>query len=222
VKAGLLVDPLSITMALFITGVGALIHLYSVGYMHGDGSYPRFFVYLNLFAFSMLVLVLADSFLLSFLGWEGVGACSYFLISFWFDRDAAASAGKKAFVTNRVGDIGFMLAMFLMFATFGSLQYSSVLGHAGTLGHTTATAIALLLFLGAVGKSAQLPLYVWLPDAMEGPTPVSALIHAATMVTAGVYMVARSNVLYAHAPRALEAVAVVGCITAFFAASIAL
>src|SRR5437773_4070889 len=209
-------------MALFITGVGALIHLYSVGYMHGDEGYARFFVYLNLFAFSMLVLVLADSFLLSFLGWEGVGACSYFLISFWFERDTAASAGKKAFVTNRVGDFGFMIAMFLMFSALGSLQYGVVLTGAATLSKTTATAIALLLFLGAVGKSAQLPLYVWLPDAMEGPTPVSALIHAATMVTAGVYIVARSNVLYAGAPEALEIVGAIGGATAFFAATIAL
>ena len=221
VKVGFLADPLSMTMALFVTGVGALIHLYSIGYMRGDGRYPTFFVYMNLFAFSMLMLVLSDSFLLTFLGWEGVGACSYFLISFWFDRDTAASAGKKAFVTNRVGDIGFMLAMFLMFATFGSLQYSSVLGHAGTLSHTTATAIALLLFLGAVGKSAQLPLYVWLPDAMEGPTPVSALIHAATMVTAGVYLMARVNPILALAPGALTLIAVVGAVTALFAATVA-
>jgi len=221
VKAGLLVDPLSITMALFITGVGALIHLYSVGYMHGDESYPRFFVYLNLFAFSMLVLVLADSFLLSFLGWEGVGACSYFLISFWFERDTAASAGKKAFVTNRVGDFGFMIAMFLMFSALGSLQYGVVLTGAATLSKTTATAIALLLFLGAVGKSAQLPLYVWLPDAMEGPTPVSALIHAATMVTAGVYLMCRISPILVLAPGALTIIATVGALTALFAATIA-
>ena len=221
VKAGLLVDPLSITMALFITGVGALIHLYSVGYMHGDESYPRFFVYLNLFAFSMLVLVLADSFLLSFLGWEGVGACSYFLISFWFERDTAASAGKKAFVTNRVGDFGFMIAMFLMFSALGSLQYGVVLTGAATLTKTTATAIALLLFLGAVGKSAQLPLYVWLPDAMEGPTPVSALIHAATMVTAGVYLMCRISPILVLAPGALTIIATVGALTALFAATIA-
>src|SRR5213082_3580462 len=176
---------------------------------------------MNLFVFSMLMLVLGDNFLVTFLGWEGVGACSYFLISFWFDRDTAASAGKKAFVTNRVGDIGFMLAMFLMFATFGSLQYSSVLGHAGTLSHTTATAIALLLFLGAVGKSAQLPLYVWLPDAMEGPTPVSALIHAATMVTAGVFLLCRVSPLLAQVPNVGTVIAIVGAVTALFAASIA-
>jgi NADH-quinone oxidoreductase subunit L len=208
-------------MALFITGVGALIHLYSVGYMHGDEDYPKFFVYLNLFAFSMLVLVLADNFLLSFLGWEGVGACSYFLIAFWFHRDTAASAGKKAFVTNRVGDFGFMIAMFLMFSALGSLQYSAVFAGAETLTKTTATAIALLLFLGAVGKSAQLPLYVWLPDAMEGPTPVSALIHAATMVTAGVYLMCRINPILELAPGALTIIAAVGAATAFFAATVA-
>src|SRR5207248_3338241 len=216
------VDTLSMTMAAFVTGVGTLIHMYAIGYMHGDDRYPTFFVYMNLFAFSMLVLVLADSFLFTFLGWEGVGACSYFLISFWFERNTAAVAGKKAFVTNRVGDFGLLLAMFLIFATFGSLQYGSVFAHLGSASSGTLTAIAFLLFLGAVGKSAQLPLYVWLPDAMEGPTPVSALIHAATMVTAGVYMVARSNVLYASAPQALEVVGAIGCVTAFFAATIAL
>jgi len=221
VKAGLLLDPLSITMALFITGVGALIHLYSIGYMRGDEGYARFFVYLNLFAFSMLVLVLADNFLFSFLGWEGVGACSYFLISFWFERDTAASAGKKAFVTNRVGDFGFLIAMFLMFSALGSLQYGVVFAGAGVLTKTTATAISLLLFLGAVGKSAQLPLYVWLPDAMEGPTPVSALIHAATMVTAGVYLMCRVNPILQLAPGALTVIATVGALTALFAATVA-
>jgi len=221
VEAGLLVDPLSVTMALFVTGVGALIHLYSIGYMHGDERYHQFFVYLNLFAFSMLVLVLADSFLLTFLGWEGVGACSYFLISFWFERPTAAVAGKKAFVTNRIGDFGFMLAMFLIFATFGTLQYTEVFGASEELREGTATAIALLLFLGAVGKSAQLPLYVWLPDAMEGPTPVSALIHAATMVTAGVFLMVRVNPILDLAPDALTLIAVVGAATALFAATIA-
>ena len=221
VHVGFLVDPLSVTMALFVTGVGALIHLYSVGYMHGDERYPTFFVYLNLFAFSMLMLVLADSFLLTFLGWEGVGACSYFLISFWFERDSAATAGKKAFVTNRIGDFGFMLAMFLIFATFGSLNYVPVLEGASDLTKGTATAIALLLFVGAVGKSAQLPLYVWLPDAMEGPTPVSALIHAATMVTAGVFLMVRVNPILDMAPGALTLIAVIGALTAFFAATIA-
>ena len=221
VHVGFLVDPLSVTMALFVTGVGALIHLYSVGYMHGDERYPTFFVYLNLFAFAMLMLVLSDSFLLTFLGWEGVGACSYFLISFWFERPSAASAGKKAFVINRVGDFGFMVAMFLIFATFGSLNYVPVLDGAHDLTKGTATAIALLLFVGAVGKSAQLPLYVWLPDAMEGPTPVSALIHAATMVTAGVFLMVRVNPILDLAPGALTLIAVIGALTAFFAATIA-
>jgi NADH-quinone oxidoreductase subunit L len=223
VKAGLLADPLSMTMVLFVTGIGTLIHLYSIGYMHGDARFPTFFTYLNLFVFSMLVLILADNFLLMFLGWEGVGACSYFLISFWFERDSAASAGKKAFVTNRVGDFGFMLAMFLLFATLGSLQYANVLNPdtAQTLSKGTATAITLLFFVGAAGKSAQLPLYVWLPDAMEGPTPVSALIHAATMVTAGVYLMARLNPILALAPTTLTVIAIVGAVTALFAATIA-
>jgi len=221
VDVGFLVDPLSVTMALFVTGVGTLIHIYSVGYMHGDERYPTFFVYLNLFAFSMLVLVLADSFLLTFLGWEGVGACSYFLVSFWFERPSAATAGKKAFVTNRVGDFGFMVAMFLIFATFGTLQYVPVLQGASGLAHGTATAIALLLFLGAVGKSAQLPLYIWLPDAMEGPTPVSALIHAATMVTAGVFLMVRINPILSLAPGAMTLIATIGALTALFAATIA-
>ena len=220
-KASLLVDPLSVTMALFVTGVGALIHLYSIGYMHGDERYHRYFVYLNLFAFSMLVLVLADNFLVTFVGWEGVGACSYLLISFWFERDRPAAAGKKAFVVNRIGDFGFMIAMFLLFATFGTLEYEGVLHEVGSAAHGTVTAIALLLFLGACGKSAQLPLYVWLPDAMEGPTPVSALIHAATMVTAGVYLMVRVSPLLAEAETALTVVAVVGVATAFFAATIA-
>jgi len=219
--AGFLVDPLSVTMALFVTGVGSLIHLYAVGYMHGDERFPKFFVYLNLFAFSMLMLVLADNFLVTFLGWEGVGACSYFLISFWFERDTASSAGVKAFVTNRIGDFGFMVAMFLIFATLGSLQYTTVFAEAETLTRTTATAIALLLFVGACGKSAQLPLYVWLPDAMEGPTPVSALIHAATMVTAGVFLMVRVNPILELAPAALTIIAIVGVLTAFFAATIA-
>ncbi len=221
VHVGFLVDPLSVTMALFVTGVGALIHLYSIGYMHGDERYPTFFVYLNLFAFSMLMLVLSDSFLLTFLGWEGVGACSYFLIAFWFERPTAATAGKKAFVTNRIGDFGFMLAMFLIFSTFGSLNYGPVLEGAHELTKGTATAIALLLFVGAVGKSAQLPLYVWLPDAMEGPTPVSALIHAATMVTAGVFLMVRVNPILELAPGALTLIATIGALTAFFAATIA-
>jgi NADH-quinone oxidoreductase subunit L len=221
VKASLLVDPLSITMCLFVTGVGTLIHLYSIGYMRGDPRYSRFFVYLNLFAFSMLMLVLGDNLLITFLGWEGVGACSYFLISFWFERESAAVAGKKAFVTNRVGDFGFLIATFLTFGAFGSLTYHEFLPKAGTASHTTLVAIALLLFLGACGKSAQLPLYVWLPDAMEGPTPVSALIHAATMVTAGVYLMARMSPLLHFTPHVLDLVAWVGAITALFAATIA-
>ncbi|MDQ3978582.1 MAG: NADH-quinone oxidoreductase subunit L [Actinomycetota bacterium] len=220
VDVGLLVDPLSITMALFVTGVGSLIHLYAIGYMHGDERYSKFFVYMNLFAFSMLVLVLADSFLLTFLGWEGVGVCSYFLISFWFERDTAAVAGKKAFVTNRIGDFGFMVAMFLIFASLGSLQYAAM-EEAETLSKTTATAIALLLFLGAAGKSAQLPLYVWLPDAMEGPTPVSALIHAATMVTAGVFLMARVNPILDLSDPAMTLIATIGVLTALFAATVA-
>jgi NADH-quinone oxidoreductase subunit L len=219
VDAALLVDPLSITMALFVTGVGALIHLYAIGYMHGDDKYPKFFVYLNLFAFSMLMLVLGSSMLVAFLGWEGVGACSYFLISFWFDRPAAAAAGKKAFVTNRVGDVGFMLAMSLTFVTIHSLNFADL--NSATLTKSTATGIALLLFVGACGKSAQLPLYVWLPDAMEGPTPVSALIHAATMVTAGVYLMCRVAPVIHQAPAVSTVIAVVGVLTAFVAATIA-
>ena len=185
VDAAFLADPLSITMALFVTGIGTLIHLYAIGYMHGDPKFSKFFIYLNLFAFSMLMLVLGENLLVTFLGWEGVGTCSYFLISFWHTRDSAATAGKKAFVTNRVGDWGVMTAMFLAFASVGTLSYKGINDAAigGTLSHVTATAIALMLFVGACGKSAQLPLYLWLPDAMEGPTPVSALIHAATMVT---------------------------------------
>ena len=219
VDAALLIDPLSITMALFVTGVGTLIHLYSIGYMHGDEKYSQFFVYLNLFAFSMLMLVLGSSMLVAFLGWEGVGACSYLLISFWFDRPTAAAAGKKAFVTNRVGDVGFMLTMSLVFVTIGSLDFTA-LAHA-EFAEVTATGIALLLFLGACGKSAQLPLYIWLPDAMEGPTPVSALIHAATMVTAGVYLMARTAPVLAQAPDAATVIAIIGVATAFVAATIA-
>jgi NADH-quinone oxidoreductase subunit L len=225
VNAALLIDPLSMTMALFVTGVGTLIVLYSLGYMHGDPRFPRFFVLLNLFLFSMLCLVLADNFLFSFLGWEGVGFCSYQLISFWFERERPPAAGKKAFVTNRVGDFGFMIGMFLIFNHFGSLTYRQVFapltGAPGVLASVTATGIALMLFLGAAGKSAQLPLYVWLPDAMEGPTPVSALIHAATMVTAGVYLMARIAPILHYAPDALTVVAVVGAATALYAATIA-
>jgi NADH-quinone oxidoreductase subunit L len=226
VNFALQIDPLSVTMALFVTGVGSLIHLYSIGYMHGDERFPRFFVLMNLFMFSMLCLVMADNFLFSFLGWEGVGFCSYQLVSFWFERDRPPAAGKKAFVTSRVGDFGFLIGMFLIFAHFGSLNYTNVFsglsaGHPGALAEVTATGIALMLFLGAVGKSAQLPLFLWLPDAMEGPTPVSALIHAATMVTAGVYLMSRISPILHYAPDAQTTIAVVGAVTALFAATIA-
>ncbi|MCI0531871.1 MAG: NADH-quinone oxidoreductase subunit L [candidate division Zixibacteria bacterium] len=222
---GFLVDPLSIVMMLVVTGVGFLIHVYSVGYMHHDNGYYRYFAYLNLFTFSMLVLVMADNFLFMFLGWEGVGLCSYLLIGFWFEKQSASEAGKKAFVVNRIGDFGFLLAMAMIFWTAGSLNFAEVFENAPELylaGGGTITAITLLLFLGATGKSAQIPLYVWLPDAMEGPTPVSALIHAATMVTAGVYMVVRCNLLFTLAPASLQIVAIVGAVTAIFAASIGL
>ena len=224
VDLGFLADPLSITMALFVTGVGSLIHLYSIGYMHGDKGFPRFFVYLNLFVFSMLMLVLVSNLLVTFLGWEGVGACSYWLISFWFKDEANASAGKKAFVTNRIGDWGFMVAMFLAFASIGSINYADLTASAqsGDLAAVTATGIGLLLFVGACGKSAQMPLYLWLPDAMAGPTPVSALIHAATMVTSGVFLMTRVNpILAAGYDWAPEVIAWVGAITALFAATIA-
>ena len=223
VDFGFLVDPLSITMALFITGVGALIHLYSIGYMSHDEKFSKFFIYLNLFAGSMLLLVLGNNLLLTFLGWEGVGTCSYLLISFWFSNEANASAGKKAFVTNRIGDFGFMLAMFLCFQAFGTLQYDGILEHVGSVAPVTVTAIAALLFLAACGKSAQLPLYVWLPDAMAGPTPVSALIHAATMVTSGVFLMTRMSPLLAHGYTWLpNLIAIVGAATAIFAATIAI
>jgi len=227
-SAGFLLDQLSGLMILIVTGVGLLIHIYSVGYMaHEDGVY-RYFSYLNLFMFSMLTLVLANNYLLMFVGWEGVGLCSYLLIGFYFHRKSATDAGKKAFIVNRVGDFGFILAVSLIFWTFGSVDYQGVFGLAasspieaiGSIGPVTAA--CLLMLLGATGKSAQIPLYVWLPDAMEGPTPVSALIHAATMVTAGVYMVARSAALFNMAPTAMMTVAIVGATTALFAASIAL
>ena len=221
VDIAFLVDPLSITMCLFVTGIGALIHLYSIGYMKGDPNFSKFFVYLNLFIASMLLLVLGDNLLLTFLGWEGVGACSYLLISFWFTDEANASAGKKAFVVNRIGDAGFMLGTFLVWTTVGSLEYLEIGAAASTIAAGTATAIALLFFLGAVGKSAQLPLFVWLPDAMAGPTPVSALIHAATMVTAGVYLITRLNPIMVEAGWANDVVAWVGAITALVAATIA-
>jgi NADH-quinone oxidoreductase subunit L len=224
VDLAFLADPLSITMCLFVTGIGSLIHLYAVGYMHGDPRFSKFFLYLNLFAFSMLMLVLGENLLVTFLGWEGVGTCSYFLISFWHERDSAATAGKKAFVTNRVGDWGVMIAMFLAFQAVGTLSYHGINAAAtsGALSKGTATAIAVMLFVGACGKSAQLPLYLWLPDAMEGPTPVSALIHAATMVTAGVFLMVRVNpVLHAASSWAPTLIATVGCVTALFAATIA-
>ena len=223
VNAALLVNPLSIIMVLFVTGIATLIHIFAIGYMHGDPRFSRFFTYLNLFVFSMLMLVLADNFVLMFLGWEGVGACSYLLISFWFEKDSAATAGKKAFVVNRIGDFGLMGAMFLIFQNTGSLQYNQVFRVIEEKGMSTgtATAICALLFVGACGKSAQLPLYVWLPDAMEGPTPVSALIHAATMVTAGVYLMVRVHPLLELAPNVMTVVAWVGALTALFAATIA-
>ncbi len=225
VNAGFMLDPLSSVMTLVITGVGALIHFYSMGYMHGDRGVVRYFIYLNLFIFFMLTLVLGDNFLVLFVGWEGVGLCSYLLIGFWFERKSACEAGKKAFVVNRVGDFFFLLALFMILGVFGTLDFAEVFGRApSTLaaGGGVVTAICLLLFAGAVGKSAQIPLYVWLPDAMEGPTPVSALIHAATMVTAGVYVVARSYVFFELSPIAMSVVAVVGALTLLLAASIAL
>jgi NADH-quinone oxidoreductase subunit L len=222
VDVGLLLDPLSMAMVLFITGIAALIHLYSIGYMHGDSRYPQFFLYLNLFVFSMLVLVLGNNLLLTFVGWEGVGTCSYLLISFWFEKGANASAGKKAFITNRVGDWGFMVGMFATFFAFGSITYTEFLPLAPGLAATTATFIAGMLFIGAIGKSAQIPLFVWLPDAMAGPTPVSALIHAATMVTAGVYLLCRVNpVLGSSYDWLPETIAWIGAITALLAATIA-
>jgi len=215
-------DPLTAVMLLVVTGVGFLIHVYSIGYMHDDPGYARYFAYLNLFVFSMTMLVLAGNFLLLYLFWEAVGLCSYLLIGFWYTRPAAVQAGKKAFVVNRVGDFGFGLAVMWLWLALGTLDYGEVFARAGELPPATATAIALLLFMGACGKSAQLPLHTWLPDAMEGPTPVSALIHAATMVTAGVYMVARSHALFERSGVALEVVAWVGVVTALFAATIAL
>ena len=228
IKFSYLVDQLSIVMTLVVTGVGFLIHVYSIGYMHGDKGFFRFFSYLNLFIFAMLNLVLADNFLVLFLGWEGVGLCSYLLIGFWYDRKfekmTTADAAKKAFIVNRIGDFGFLIAMFLIFLNFQSLNFDTVFSKAETwnIGNPTITIITLLLFLACTGKSAQIPLYVWLPDAMAGPTPVSALIHAATMVTAGVYLVARSSVLFALSPYTLEVIAIVAILTAFMAATIGL
>jgi NADH-quinone oxidoreductase subunit L len=232
VTVGFLIDQLSAIMLIVVTSISTLIFIYSIGYMHGDGGYYRFFAYLSLFVFSMLVLVMANNFLLMYFGWEAVGLCSYFLIGFWFHKKSAGDAGKKAFIVNRFGDFGFGLGVILIFLTFGSLDYMQVFGQAGTIvGQTInlfgydvelVTLICLLLFCGAVGKSAQIPLHVWLPDAMEGPTPVSALIHAATMVTAGVFMVARCNPLFSMSATAMNTVAIVGGVTAIFAATIAL
>jgi NADH-quinone oxidoreductase subunit L len=228
---GLRLDPLSSLMLLVVTGVGFLIHVYSIAYMHEEprGGYARFFSYLNLFCFFMLVLVLGSNFLVMFVGWEGVGLCSYLLIGFWYEKKSASDAGKKAFITNRIGDWGFILGMFLVFFTFGTLDFRAVADAAAAMPIETRAAgfgvlslICVLLFVGATGKSAQIPLYVWLPDAMEGPTPVSALIHAATMVTAGVYMVARNAVLFEHAPMVMTVVAIVGALTALMAATIGL
>jgi NADH-quinone oxidoreductase subunit L len=218
-------DRLSLVMLMVVTGVGFLIHIYSVGYMAEDPSYARFFTYLNLFMFFMLTLILASNYLLMFIGWEGVGLASYLLIGFWFTKDSAASAGKKAFIVNRIGDFGFLIALFLIIKHFGSLNFEQVFQSVAPVSPETAgagllTAIGLLLMVGACGKSAQIPLYIWLPDAMEGPTPVSALIHAATMVTAGVYMIARSHVIFERAPMALTVVAIIGTLTALFAATI--
>jgi NADH-quinone oxidoreductase subunit L len=221
----LLVDPLSVAMAVVVSGVGFLIHVYSAGYMHDDPAFARYFAYLNLFMASMLLLVLAGNLVVMFIGWEGVGLCSYLLIAFWFTRPAAARAGVKAFLVTRLGDVGFLLGIFLTLAVFGTTDITAMTADAASrlaLGGGTATALALLLFCGAVGKSAQLPLYVWLPDAMEGPTPVSALIHAATMVTAGVYMIVRLHAVFLRAPLAMDVVAATGAITAIFAAASAL
>ena len=224
--AGFLLDPLSSIWLLFVTGVGMLIHIYSTGYMAHEGGYYRFFGYLNLFMFSMLTLILANNYVLMFVGWEGVGLCSYLLIGFYFQRKSASDAANKAFIVNRIGDAGFLLGMFFIAWYMGSLRFIDVNAAARSgafhIGDPIITAATLLLFVGACGKSAQLPLYVWLPDAMEGPTPVSALIHAATMVTAGVYMVARSNALFVLAPKSMLVVAIVGALTAIFAASIGL
>ena len=219
---GILLDPLSLIMLLVVTGIGFLIHLYSIGYMHHDEGFVRFFAHLNLFIFFMLLLVMGNSYLVMFIGWEGVGLCSYLLIGFWFTNDAYNDAAKKAFIMNRIGDLGFLLGMFFMLFYLGGLDYSTVLGNASSMekGAPVLVAITLLMFVGAMGKSAQIPLYTWLPDAMAGPTPVSALIHAATMVTAGIYMIVRSNILYSLAPFTLEIVMWVGVATSMFAAII--
>ncbi|MHB8401726.1 MAG: NADH-quinone oxidoreductase subunit L [Bacteroidia bacterium] len=217
-----LVDPLSLIFLLIITGVGFLIHIYSIGYMHEDEGFSRFFTYLNLFIFFMLLLVLGNNYLIMFVGWEGVGLCSYLLIGFWFKNNNYNKAANKAFIMNRIGDLGFLLVTILIFTTFGSITFSEVFDKASSVPTGTITTIAILLFIGAMGKSAQIPLYTWLPDAMAGPTPVSALIHAATMVTAGIYMVVRSNIFYSISDTASEFVAIIGALTALFAATIGL
>ncbi len=219
-----LVDPLSSLMLLIVTGIGFLIHVYSVGYMHHDTGFAKFFSYLNLFIFFMLLLVLGSNYVIMFIGWEGVGLCSYLLIGFWFTNISYANAAKKAFVMNRIGDLGFLIAVFLIFSTFGSVEFANIFPQAANMvsGDSTLILITALLFVGAIGKSAQIPLFTWLPDAMAGPTPVSALIHAATMVTAGIYMIARSNILFTLAPQTLEAVSIIGLATAILAATIAL
>lgn len=224
ISFGFQIDPLTITMLLVITGIGSLIHLYSISYMHDDEGFTRFFTYLNLFIFFMLILVMSNNYLMMFIGWEGVGLCSYLLIGFWFKNNEYNNAAKKAFIMNRVGDFGFLLGMFFMLFYFGTLNYDGVMEAAKGLdsGNGIITAIAILLFIGAMGKSAQLPLSTWLPDAMAGPTPVSALIHAATMVTAGIYMVVRSNVLYAMSPIAMNVVLVAGVVTCVYGAAIGL
>lgn len=222
INLAFLIDSLTIIMLLVVTGVGFLIHVYSIGYMHGEEGFTRFFTYMNLFMVSMLLLVMGNNYVVLFIGWEGVGLCSYLLIGYYYERVSAGKAATKAFVVNRIGDAGFLLAIFLIFSHFGTLDYAPVMANASTLSTELATAISLCLFVGAIGKSAQLPLYTWLPDAMEGPTPVSALIHAATMVTAGVYMVVRNHVLFDMAPIALATVGIIGGITALFAATIGL
>jgi NADH-quinone oxidoreductase subunit L len=222
VDIGFLVDQLTAVMLLVVSTVGFMVHFYSIGYMKGDGGYYRFFAYLNLFMFSMFMLILGNNFLMLYVFWEAVGLCSYLLISFWYTKQSAANAGTKAFLVNRVGDCGFGLGIMLIFVTVGTLSYSGVFSSLSSIGTGTMTAICLLLFMGAMGKSAQFPLHVWLPDAMEGPTPVSSLIHAATMVNAGVYMVARSSPIFSHSPNAMFVVALVGAFTAIFAASIGL
>jgi NADH-quinone oxidoreductase subunit L len=232
VSVGFLIDQLTAVMLIVVTTVSSLVHIYSIGYMHGDKGYYRFFAYLNLFTFSMLMLVMANNFLQLYFGWEAVGLCSYFLIGYWYEKKSASDAGKKAFIVNRFGDFGFGIGVLMIFLTFGTLHYAAVFGSVSEIAGRTVhilgaemnltTMIALLLFCGAVGKSAQIPLHVWLPDAMEGPTPVSALIHAATMVTAGIFMVARCNPIFSLSPTALQVVAVTGAVTAIFAATIAL